>query len=241
MFKPYYTDPAGIVIYHGDCREFLAAYGCLRVDLVLTSPPYNIGNAQHTGNRRHKAYHDDLPEAEYQAVQQQVLTSLYGVVVDDGSLLYNHKNRIKDGVTITPYTWLLQTPWLLKQELVWFNGSQNFDKIRFYPMTERVYWLTKKATTQLNNVINHHDLFDWSAVGTNGEHTRAFPYTMASELIACFPSAQTILDPYCGSGTTLRAAKDLGRKAIGIEIEERYCEIAAKRLQQEVLPMGVTL
>ena len=67
----------------------------------------------------------------------------------------------------------------------------------------------------------------------NNLHPTEKPTEIISQLIQC-NVGETILDPFMGSGTTLRAAKDLGRKAIGIEIEEKYCEIAAKRLQQEV-------
>jgi modification methylase len=70
---------------------------------------------------------------------------------------------------------------------------------------------------------------------TGNEHPAPFPKELATRCIGP-TDAQIILDPFMGSGTTLRAAKDLGRKAIGIEIEERYAEIAARRLSQEVLP-----
>jgi hypothetical protein len=116
---------------------------------------------------------------------------------------------------------------MIKQELVWFNGSQNFDKIRFYPMTERVYWLVKEPTTVLENNINHHDLFNWSAVGTGESHTRAFPEQMVNDIISCFPKAQTILDPYCGSGTVPRVSKNVGKDFIGIENQSkvlRHCK-----------------
>lgn len=71
------------------------------------------------------------------------------------------------------------------------------------------------------------------------EHPAIFPETLASDhIVSWSKQGNTILDPFMGSGTTLRAAKDLQRKAIGIELEERYCEIAAKRLRQEVLALG---
>jgi site-specific DNA-methyltransferase (adenine-specific) len=70
------------------------------------------------------------------------------------------------------------------------------------------------------------------------DHPCPFPLELARNCIGSFSNeGQTVIDPYCGAGTTLLAAKNAGRKAIGIEIEERYCEIAAKRLAQEVLPL----
>jgi len=220
-------------VIQGDCLEVMKSIPDKSIDIVFTSPPYNLGNTHHTGNKRHKAYNDSLPEKEYQEWQIAVLNECYRVLKDDGSLIYNHKNRIKNGVQITPYEWLLKTPFIIKQELVWFNGSQNFDKIRFYPMTERIYWLVKNPKTKLFNTINHHDLFDkkeWKAVGTKGHHTRAFPEKMVTDILSCFPDVKIVLDPFAGSGTTGIACKNTGRNYILIEKEPEYIEIINKRL-----------
>lgn len=221
-------------IIQGDCLEEMRKIPDQSVDLIFTSPPYNLGNGHHTGTKRHKAYDDNMPEKEYQEWQVKVLNECFRILKDSGSMFYNHKNRIKNGVQITPYEWILNTSFVIKQELVWFNGSQNFDKIRFYPMTERIYWLAKSPKTKLFNSINHHDLFDkkdWKSVGTKGKHTRAYPKEMVEDILKCFPDAQIVLDPFAGSGTTGIACKNLNRSYILIEKEQEYVNIINERLK----------
>ena len=221
-------------IYNENCLETMKKLPEGIVDLTVTSPPYNLGAKHHTGNNVFEAYDeyiDDMPEEEYQKQQINTLNELYRVTKQGGSLMYNHKNRIKNGKQITPYEWLLKSDWTLKQEVVWFNGSQNFDKCRFYPMTERIYWLSKGVETNFVNLINQHDLIKDTAEGTDKEHKRAFPLKLAQRFIMCFPDAKLIFDPYMGSGTTAIAAHLEKRNWIGSEMSKEYCEIAEKRIK----------
>ena len=104
-------------IYCGDCLDILPGLPDKSVDLVFTSPPFNLGGNHHTGNYRHRPYDDCIPEQEYQDWQLKVLDELYRVVKDKGSCWYQHKNRIKDGVSITPYLWLLKSKWPQEQQI----------------------------------------------------------------------------------------------------------------------------
>lgn len=227
-----------IILYQGDCLEVMKHLPDESVDLIITSPPYNLGKTHHTGNNRFKSYseyNDDMPEELYQQWQIDVLRECFRILKPTGSMFYNHKNRIKKGVQITPYGWLLKTDFVIKQEIVWQNGSQNFDKIRFYPMTERVYWLAKSPDTKMFNAINHHDFFtrtEWQPVKTQGEHKRAFPVKMCEDIISCFESSRVILDPFMGSGTTGVAAIKGHKQFIGIELDETYFKMAEERLNQ---------
>ena len=125
---------------------------------------------------------------------------------------------------------------LNKQELVWFNRSQNFDKIRFYPMTERIYWLSKGVDTAFRNNINHHDFFtgsEWEPVSVKASKTLAFPLQMVMDILACFPSGSLVLDPFGGWGTTALGARKTDNDFISIDISQEYCDMAKKRLAQD--------
>jgi modification methylase len=222
-------------IYNMDCLEGLRSIKDEFVDLIITSPPYNLGNEHHTGSYRHQTYDDDMKEAEYQSWQLEVLEECYRVLKPRGSMIYNHKNRIKKGKQITPYEWLLKSKFIIKQEIIWINRSQNFDKIRFYPWTERLYWLAKSPETTLQNIINKPDVFDWNdwkPVGTGGKFKRAFPIKMVRDILKVFPNAKIVLDPFIGSGSTAIACKQLERMYIGFEIQKEYVKFARNRLKK---------
>lgn len=222
-------------IYNEDCLVTMGKMSDNFIDLTITSPPYNLGVKHHTGNKIFNAYDDyidDMPENEYQENQIRVLNELFRITRYGGSLMYNHKNRIRNGIQITPYEWILKTNWDIKQEVVWFNRSQNFDKCRFYPMTERIYWLSKGVDTDFKNEINQHDLINDTSEGIDKEHKRSFPIKLAQRFIMCFPNSKIIYDPYMGSGTTAIASINEKRNYIGSEISANYCKIANKRILQ---------
>ena len=122
-------------IYNTDYKEGYKKIDNESIDLIITSPPYNLGGKFHTGNTRYNQaydiYSDELLEDIYQQQQIEFLNESYDKLKDGGSLFYNHKPRIKDGVCIHPLEWILQSKFILKQEIIWRNGSQNFYKIRF--------------------------------------------------------------------------------------------------------------
>lgn len=220
-------------IYFIDCLEGMKKIKDNTIDIIITSPPYNLGDNHHTGTKGHNPYNDNMPEKSYQSWQIKCLDECFRILKDTGSMFYNHKNRIKNGVQISPYEWLTKTKFYIKQELIWINRGQNFDKIRFYPWTERIYWLTKKPKTNLVNNINHSDVFNWNEwkpVGTKGVHTRAFPEKMIEDILLCFPKSSVVLDPFAGSGTTLVVAKKLKKYFVGFENNKKYYNLAKKRI-----------
>ena len=154
------------MIYLEPCEETLKRFEDNSIDLIITSPPYNIGK-MHSNRLQFGSYaNNDMKEPDYQKWQIEVLNECYRVLSENGSMFYNHKVRIKDGKAIHPMEWLLKTNFVIKQEITWDMGkSANCDKIRFFPFSERIYWLTKNPKVKL---LNKNSLSDvWRLVPTH--------------------------------------------------------------------------
>jgi modification methylase len=235
---PYYQDDA-VTIYHGDCREVLPSLS--GVGMVLTSPPYNLnGDGNKSGGTYfanladgYATHSDDMPHEEYVAWQHEVLALAWATLSDDGAIYYNHKPRVGGERVRLPLE-LVPDDLPIRQVITWDRGSGFNRQFTYYvPTYEWVLLIAKPAFR--TNTRSVDDV--WRIpFEVGGEHPAPFPLSLALTAIGSTDAAQ-VLDPFMGSGTTLRAAKDLGRKAIGIELDERYCEIAAKRMGQEVLAL----
>lgn len=236
--EPYYQDDS-VTLYHADNRDILPHLS--GVGQVVTSPPYNLNgdgnksagtyfNRLRTGYASHS---DDMPHVEYVAWQHDLLRQLWGTLSDDGAIYYNHKPRVGGDRVKLPFD-LVPDDLPIRQVITWDRCSGFNRQFTYYcPSYEWILVLAKPAFR-----INTRSEFDLWRIPPEGTsvHPAPFPLALARKCVVT-TDAQLVLDPFAGSGTTLRAAKDLGRKAIGIEVDERYCEITAKRLGQEVLAL----
>lgn len=258
QIKPYYSE-AGIVIYHGDNRDLMSSLPTASIDLVFTSPPYNMGNTSGGGLTRshydtaagitkrggggkwqhcalangYGSHDDDMPHTDYVSWQKAFLKECWRLVSPTGAIYYNHKTRILNGEAITPFAYNPDLP--VRQIVIWARaGGINFSPSFYVPTHEWIVIFAKADFRLRDKAASGAGDVWYVPQEANPDHPAPFPLSLPTRALET-TLAQTILDPFMGSGTTLRAAKDLGRKAIGIEIEERYCEIAANRLRQEVL------
>jgi site-specific DNA-methyltransferase (adenine-specific) len=224
--RPYY-EHAGIVIYHGDCREVMPALD--PVDVVLTDPPYGVNLGRTAGAGRG---HGHGLKLDAYASYSDTYENFVSIIAPALSVAIGRAKRA--AVWTGPHIHEQAKPDAIggvyypaaQGRHCW--GFKSFLPVLFYGKAPNLH-LGSRPTAIVSS-----ELPEPSSKG----HPCPKPLGWMKWLVALASlPGETILDPFMGSGTTLRAAKDLGRRAIGIEIEERYCEIAARRLQQEVLPL----
>lgn len=208
--KPYFQDSA-VTIYHGDCRQIVPFLP--RFNLLLTDPPYGIGASGGVGlyGRMKWAATDSKwdESAPSPWIFEMLLESSDNHVIWGGNYYSLPPSR---------------------QFLVWDKGAGFKD--RNFAEAE-LAWCSRDGNAKFYSR-------DPLAAGDykGKEHPTVKPLALMTWVLEMYPDAKTVLDPFAGSGTTGRACKDLGRSCVLIEREERYCEIAARRMGQEVLALG---
>ena len=267
--KPYYQDDAA-QIFLGDCRDILPHLP--KVDLVLTSPPYD--SLRDYGGQ----------VWDFESVAESLLLSLMPGSVMVWVVGDETKNGSESGSSFRQALWFMEHGLNLHDTMIYAkNGPPYPSQNRYFQVFEYMFIFSKGEPKTVNLIkdrknrwaggkwssgrskrtkageLTYDPQLDWNVkefgvrfniweyntgYGYSAEadyiyeHPAIFPPALAKDHIESWSNPNDIvLDPLMGSGTTLRAAKDLGRKAIGIEIEEKYCEIAAKRMSQSVMQL----
>jgi DNA modification methylase len=245
---PYY-DSDGITIYCSSSwptLEMLLEEG-LKVDTVVTSPPYNMGlvpggngrgmyrpGASNKAGRFRDGYgvHDDaMDQDEYNDWQRTILCLCWQLLSSRGAIFYNHRPRVEHGELRLPLDMDFGIP--LRQIITWDRFTGIDVNLRHYCSAYEWVLLFAKSDFKL---IDHaasgaSNMWRLGMATEKHGHIAPFPDSLP-EMALATTGGQVVLDPFMGVGTTLVAAKKLGRRAIGIEIEERYCATAVERLAE---------
>ena len=227
----------------GDCLEVMKTLPKKSLDLIVTSPPYNIRNStascmktgistKWSGTLMKNGYtHTDdcMPHEEYVKWQKECLQAMYDLLTDTGAIFYNHKWRVQKGVIQDRQDIVGDFP--VRQIIIWQRGGGfNFHDSFFLPTYEVIYMIAKPDFRLIHLANSVGDVW-YFPQEIYTEHPAPFPVALPERIIGA-TNAQVVLDPFMGSGSTAIAAKRLKRNYIGIELSPEYCELARERIEK---------
>ena len=243
----------------GDCLETMKSMPDKCVDLIVTSPPYNLKNSTGNGMKPctksgkwagaalqngYSHYDDNMPADEYDKWQHECLLEMWRLLKDDGAIFYNHKWRVQAGLLQDRSAIVKDLP--VRQIIIWRRkGGINFNPGYFLPTYEVIYLIAKPNFKLAPKANAYGDVWEFMQEMKNA-HPAPFPVALIDRIVSS-TTAEIVLDPFMGSGTTAIAAIANKRKYIGIELSPEYCEMAEDRIyankaQKEIIkPTELTL
>lgn len=227
----FHAEP-GITLYCGDCRDVLPLLEPESAGLVVADPPYNVG-------KKYGQHDDSMDPDAYETWLAEVLSAAASVSADSVVFFPGARNVLR-----VPEV-LHNTPLRLVRMLGWHRKEFAGDMWNGGPAMswEPIVWSSKAERPHFNRIFGTYGRDFLVVNATHGDpltklHPCPKPEKVIGWLLGLFAQeGRPVVDPCVGTGTTLDMAKRLGYSAIGIELEPRYCEIAVKRLRQEVLAL----
>jgi modification methylase len=228
-------------IIQGDCLEVMRQFPSESIDLIVTSPPYNLKNSTGNGMKDGRggkwknaelvngySHHNDcMPHEEYVKWQRDCLAEMLRLIPENGAIFYNHKWRVQDGLLQDRQDIVGGFP--IRQILIWKRkGGINFNQGYFLPTYEVIYLITKPDFKLIPKANAFGDVWEFKQE-MNNPHPAPFPLSLIDRIISS-TYAKTVLDPFMGSGTTAIAALMNDREYLGIELSPEYIKMAEKRI-----------
>lgn len=237
-------------IVTGDAVEVMSKLPSESIGLVVTSPPYNLKNSTGNGMKDGRGgkwssaallsgysdHGDNMPHEEYVAWQREALSEMFRVLRPDGAIFYNHKWRVQGGLLQDRSDILEGFP--VRQIIIWRRkGGINFNAGYFLPTYEVVYLIAKPDFRLAPKANALGDVWE-IAQESNNSHPAPYPVELTDRIVSS-TTAEVVLDPFSGSGTTALSAINYGRDYIGIEVSEEYASASRTRIKKHLSGVAV--